>query len=116
MIAEAEKIDTEVSEADIDGRKDFREVAVVTIDGENAKDFDDAVNVKKLSNGNFQLAVHIADVSAYVPVGSAIDREAQLRATSVYFPDRVVPMLPERLSNEICSLKPGVDRLSLIHI
>lgn len=111
VIDEAEKIDTEVCEADIEGRKDFREIAVVTIDGENAKDFDDAVHVEKLPNGNFQLTVHIADVSAYVPVGSAIDREAQLRATSVYFPDRVVPMLPERLSNEICSLKPGLDRL-----
>ena len=111
VIAEADKIATEVSEADIEGRKDFREIPVVTIDGENAKDFDDAVYVEKLPNGNFKLAIHIADVSAYVPVGSAMDIEAQRRATSVYFPDRVVPMLPESLSNEICSLKPEVDRL-----
>jgi ribonuclease R len=111
VMAEAEAIPTEVGEADIAGRTDFRELPVVTIDGENAKDFDDAVYVEKLAAGSFRLAVHIADVSAYVPVGSAIDREARLRATSVYFPDRVVPMLPERLSNETCSLKPGVDRL-----
>jgi len=111
VIAEAKKIATEVSEADIEGRTDFRDVAVVTIDGENAKDFDDAIHVDKLPNGDFKLTVHIADVAAYVPAGSAIDTEAQLRATSVYFPDRVVPMLPEGLSNEICSLKPGVDRL-----
>jgi len=111
VLAEAEQIGTEVTEADLEGREDFRELPIVTIDGENAKDFDDAVYVEKLANGNYKLAVHIADVSAYVPVGSAIDREAQLRATSAYFPDRVVPMLPEGLSNELCSLKPGVDRL-----
>ena len=111
VIAEAKKIATEVSEADVEGRTDFRDVAVVTIDGESAQDFDDAIYVEKLPDGNFKLTVHIADVAAYVPVGSAIDTEAQLRATSVYFPDRVVPMLPERLSNEICSLKPDVDRL-----
>ena len=111
VLAEAEEIPTEVGEADIEGRTDFRELPIVTIDGESAQDFDDAVYVQKLPNGNYSLAVHIADVGAYVAVGSAIDREAQRRATSVYFPDRVVPMLPERLSNEICSLKPGVDRL-----
>ena len=111
VLAEAEEIPTEVGETDIEGRTDFRELPIVTIDGESAEDFDDAVYVQKLPNGNYSLAVHIADVGAYVAVGSAIDREAQRRATSVYFPDRVVPMLPERLSNEICSLKPGVDRL-----
>ncbi len=111
VLAEADNIATEVTEDDLEGREDFRELPIVTIDGENAKDFDDAVHVEKLPNGNYKLAVHIADVSAYVPVGSAIDKEAQLRATSVYFPDRVVPMLPEKLSNEICSLRPGVDRL-----
>ena len=111
VLAEAEQIGTEVTESDLAGREDFRELPVVTIDGENAKDFDDAVYVEKLANGNYKLAVHIADVSAYVPVGSAIDQEARRRATSVYFPDRVIPMLPERLSNDICSLKPGVDRL-----
>lgn len=111
VLAEAEQIGTEVTESDIEGREDFRELPVVTIDGENAQDFDDAVYVEKLANGNYRLAVHIADVSAYVAVGSAIDQEARRRATSVYFPDRVIPMLPERLSNDICSLKPGVDRL-----
>ncbi len=111
VLAEADQMGTEITEEDIEGREDFRALPIVTIDGENAKDFDDAIHVEKLSNGNFKLAVHIADVSAYVPVGSAIDQEAQLRATSVYFPDRVVPMLPEKLSNELCSLKPGVDRL-----
>ena len=111
VVAEAEKISTEVQEEDLAGRTDFRDLPVVTIDGENAQDFDDAVRVAWLPSGNFELAVHIADVAAYVAPGSAIDREAQRRATSVYFPDRVVPMLPERLSNEICSLKPGVDRL-----
>ncbi len=111
VLAEADAIPDEVTEEDLEGREDLRKLPVVTIDGENAKDFDDAVYVEKLDNGNYKLAVHIADVSAYVPVGSAIDREAQLRATSAYFPDRVVPMLPEKLSNEVCSLKPGVDRL-----
>lgn len=111
VLAAAEKIPTEVTDEDLEGREDFRQLPIVTIDGETAKDFDDAVHVEKLRSGNFRLSVHIADVSAYLPVGSAIDLEARRRATSVYFPDRVVPMLPERLSNEICSLKPGVDRL-----
>jgi len=111
VLAESEKIPTQVTGDDLEGREDFRELAVVTIDGESAQDFDDAIYVEKLPSGNFRLSVHIADVAAYVPVDSAIDREARRRATSVYFPDRVIPMLPERLSNETCSLKPGVDRL-----
>jgi len=111
VIEEAEKIPSEVGPDDLAGRTDFREVPVITIDGEKAQDFDDAVHVEKLPNGNYRLAVHIADVAAYVAEGSAIDQEARQRATSVYFPDRVIPMLPERLSNEICSLRPGVDRL-----
>ena len=111
VIAEAEAVATEVSEAELEGREDYRELPIVTIDGTNAKDFDDAVYVEILPSGHYRLHVHIADVAHYVPVGSAIDREAELRTTSVYFPDRVLPMLPESLSDEVCSLKPGVDRL-----
>jgi ribonuclease R len=94
-------------------RRDFRVLPVVTIDGETARDFDDAVYVHMLANGNFELQVHIADVAQYVKPGSALDQEARLRGTSVYFPDRAVPMLPLELSTDICSLRPQVERLVL---
>src|ERR1019366_6171877 len=98
---------------DIEGRRDFRDMDIVTIDGETARDFDDAVWVDRLANGNYALDVHIADVSHYVQPGTPIDAEARLRGTSVYFPDRAVPMLPFELSTDICSLVPQADRLVL---
>ncbi len=110
-LAEAAAVAHPVGDAERVGRRDFRDLPIVTIDGETARDFDDAVYVKRLENGNWQLQVHIADVSHYVRRGSALDREARLRGTSVYFPNRAVPMLPEELSNGICSLKPSEDRL-----
>jgi ribonuclease R len=94
-------------------RRDFRGLPIVTIDGETARDFDDAVMVRELPNGNWELQVHIADVSAYVRPGTALDLEARLRGTSVYFPDRAVPMLPPQLSSGMCSLRPHEDRLVL---
>ena len=94
-------------------RRDFRGLPIVTIDGETARDFDDAVLVAPLANGNWQLQVHIADVSHYVRPGTSLDLEARLRGTSVYFPDRAVPMLPPQLSSGICSLRPDEDRLVL---
>jgi ribonuclease R len=97
----------------VEGRRDFRGLPIVTIDGETARDFDDAVMVRELANGNWELQVHIADVSAYVRPGTALDLEARLRGTSVYFPDRAVPMLPPQLSSGMCSLRPDEDRLVL---
>ena len=111
VLAQAQSIRQTISERDLAGRRDFRAMDIVTIDGETARDFDDAVWVDRLANGNFALHVHIADVSHYVLPGSPIDTEAQLRGTSVYFPDRAVPMLPFELSTNICSLVPQADRL-----
>lgn len=110
--AEARRLNGEITEADLRGREDLRHDAVVTIDGETAKDFDDAVSVTATGSGGYLLKVSIADVSHFVLPGSPIDREAYRRATSTYFPDRVLPMLPERLSNDLCSLVPHQDRLA----
>jgi ribonuclease R len=111
VLDEAERGAKPVDEAHRAGREDFRHLPIVTIDGETARDFDDAVYVEHRADGGWHLQVHIADVAHYVRTGSALDREARVRGTSVYFPDRAVPMLPEALSNGMCSLKPHEDRL-----
>jgi ribonuclease R len=110
-VAEAVRLGGAVSERDIRGRTDFRTVPTVTIDGEHARDFDDAITIERLPNGHFWLGVHIADVSHYVQEGSALDREAYDRGTSVYFPERAVHMFPSELATGLCSLNPHVDRL-----
>ena len=111
VLKEASRILPHLDSLEIAARTDFRDWLVITVDGETARDFDDAVSIKNLETGNYLLGVHIADVSHFVREGSAIDREAFLRGNSVYFPDRAVPMLPPVLSNEVCSLQPGKDRL-----
>ncbi|WP_018111636.1 ribonuclease R [Thermus igniterrae] len=112
VLKEAQAIPLEIPEAELRRRQDFRALRVFTIDGVDAKDFDDAIHIERLPKG-YRLGVHIADVSHYVKEGSLLDQEAFLRGTSVYLPGRVLPMLPERLSNGVCSLKPGEDRLTL---
>jgi ribonuclease R len=112
VLAEVERIPETVESQMLDGREDLRSQFIVTIDPDDARDFDDAVHVDKIDNQGWSLGVHIADVSAYVKPGSALDREALRRGNSVYLPDRVIPMLPERLSNGVCSLNPDVDRLT----
>src|SRR5437867_1155338 len=111
VLDQAERISEEVDARQIEGRENLREEFIVTIDPDDARDFDDAIQVEKTGTG-WRLGVHIADVAAYVEPGSALDREARQRGNSVYLPDRVIPMLPERLSNGVCSLNPGVDRLT----
>ncbi len=111
VLDQAERIPEKIDSRQLEGREDLRKEFIVTIDPDDARDFDDAVQVEKTNSG-WRLGVHIADVAAYVEPGSALDREARRRGNSVYLPDRVIPMLPERLSNGVCSLKPGVDRLT----
>jgi ribonuclease R len=109
---EAEKIPTVISESEIAKRRDFRNIWTITIDPADAKDFDDALSLRKLDNGNWEVGVHIADVSHYIQDNSLLEKEAAARATSIYLVDRVVPMLPEKLSNELCSLRPNEDKLT----
>ncbi len=111
VLNQAERISEQIVARQLEGREDLRKEFVVTIDPDDARDFDDAIQVEKIKNG-WRLGVHIADVAAYVEPGSPLDREARRRGNSVYLPDRVIPMLPERLSNVVCSLNPGVDRLT----
>ena len=110
-VAEATRLGAAVKEKDLRTRTDFRKVRTVTIDGEHARDFDDAITIERLANGHYSLGVHIADVAHYVPEGGALDEEAYERGTSVYFPDRAVHMFPAELSTGLCSLNPNVDRL-----
>ena len=109
---DAERIPGEITEYDIKSRRDFRDIPTFTIDPADARDFDDALSLKQLDNGNWEVGIHIADVTHYVTMGSLVEDEAKQRATSVYLVDRVVPMLPERLSNHICSLNPAEDKLT----
>ena len=112
VLEQADRISEKIDARQLEGREDLRKEFTVTIDPDDARDFDDAIHVEKIENGGWRLGVHIADVAAYVEPESALDREARRRGNSVYLPDRVIPMLPERLSNGVCSLNPGVDRLT----
>ena len=108
----ADRISEDITEEDIKGRRDFRDVLTFTIDPADAKDFDDALSFRKLENGNYEIGVHIADVTHYVKPGSVVDKEAEARGTSVYLVDRTVPMLPEKLCNKLCSLRPHEEKLT----
>ncbi|MFH0865382.1 MAG: ribonuclease R [Bacteroidota bacterium] len=111
VLNDAGKISIEIGENEIKIRRDFRKVVTITVDPEDAKDFDDGLSISWLPNGNYEVGVHIADVSHYVKPGSSVDKEAYERGTSIYLVDRVIPMLPEKLSNQLCSLQPHVDKL-----
>ncbi|MDX1630648.1 MAG: ribonuclease R [Thermoanaerobaculia bacterium] len=113
VLEEARTFPEDPPEEELEGREDLRDLVTVTIDGKTARDFDDAISVERLENGNFRLGVHIADVSHYVEPGSALDEEALRRGNSVYYPERAIPMLPERLSTGLCSLRPEVPRLAV---
>ena len=112
IMAEAAAIPETISEQELARRKDFRSAATFTIDPEDAKDFDDALSLRELPNGFYEVGIHIADASYYVKEGSLLDKEALERGTSVYLVDRTIPMLPEKLSNDLCSLNPHEDRLA----
>lgn len=112
VLSASEKIDDKISDQEISRRRDFRDVTTFTIDPEDAKDFDDAISLKKLPNGHFEVGIHIADVTHYVKENTILNEEAYERGTSVYLVDRTIPMLPERLSNELCSLRPNEDKLT----
>jgi ribonuclease R len=112
-LQQAQAIPVLIPESALEGRLDLRERRIFTVDGRDAKDFDDAIHIEALDEGGFQVGIHIADVSHYVVEGSPLDQDAYARATSVYLPGHVIPMLPEHLSNGVCSLVPGQDRLTL---
>ena len=109
---ELDKVSEQIPAEEIKRRLDYRKVLTFTIDPEDAKDFDDAISIRELENGNYEVGVHIADVAHYIREGTELDKEAERRATSVYLPDRVCPMLPEKLSNVLCSLRPNEDKLT----
>jgi len=116
---ESEEIDWNITQEEIDKRKDFRDILTFTIDPDTSKDFDDAISIRPIENDKYEIGIHIADVSHYIKEGTELDKEAYRRATSVYLVDRVIPMLPERLSNGVCSLRPNEDKLTysvVIHI